>query len=263
MALISALTQEEAARLRGVAFDLDDTLLDHGRLKEATYSALFLLSEAGLDLYGVTGRPAGWADVLARLFPVRAVVAENGAVVCARKDERVVLIDSVDAAVRRERDQKLEALLARFRQSFPDFEPADDVRARVSDRTFDIGEYRRVAPERVAEASAFLREQGARVFVSSVHLHATFDYADKASGAVRLLSQDSGLDSTAVRHAFAYLGDSENDASCFAAFAVSIGVANLRGRPTLRPRYITSKPMGAGVVEAAEVILRLRRAAKI
>ena len=184
MALISALTKEEAARLRGVAFDLDDTLLDHGRLHEATYSALFRLNEAGLDLYGVTGRPAGWADVLARVFPVRAVVAENGAVVCARQGDRVVMLDSVDAATRRERDQKLTELLARFRQKFPDFEPADDVRARVSDRTFDIGEYRQVAPERVAEASAYLQAQGARVFVSSVHLHATFDHADKASGAV-------------------------------------------------------------------------------
>jgi HAD superfamily hydrolase (TIGR01484 family) len=256
---ISALTQKEAARLRGVAFDLDDTLLDHGRLAEATYPALFRLCEAGLDLYGVTGRPAGWADVLARLLPVKAVIAENGAVVCARQGERVVLVDSVDASTRRERDAKLSALLARFATAFPDFELADDVRARISDRTFDIGEYRQVAPERVAQASAFLREQGARVFVSSVHLHATFDYADKASGAVRVLSADSGLDATAARYAYAYLGDSENDASCFAAFELSIGVQNLRGRPTLRPRYITSAAMGAGVVEAARVIIGLRK----
>lgn len=256
---ISALTQAEARKLRGVAFDLDDTLLDHGRLHEATYSALFRLAEGGLSLYGVTGRPAGWAEVLARVFPVQAIVAENGAVVCARHGERVVPIDSVAADERRRRDALLALLLAEFAQRFPDFEPADDVRARISDRTFDIGEFRQVAPERVAQASAFLREQGARVFVSSVHLHATFDYADKASGTVRLLAADSGLDATAVRHAYAYLGDSENDAPCFAAFEVSIGVANLRGRSTLRPRYITSQPMGAGVVEAARVILELRR----
>src|SRR6185369_4143151 len=170
-----------------------------------------------------------------------------------------VLVDSVDADTRRERDARLLTLLRDFAERFPDFEPADDVRARVSDRTFDIGEYRQVGARRVQEASAFLREQGARVFVSSVHLHATFDYADKASGAVRLLSSDSGLDATAVRHAYAYLGDSENDASCFGAFAVSIGVANLSGHSTLRPRYVTSLPMGQGVAEAAGVILSLRR----
>jgi HAD superfamily hydrolase (TIGR01484 family) len=256
---ISALDPKEAQRLRGVAFDLDDTLLDHGRLGETTYATLFRLVDAGLDLYGVTGRPAGWAEVLARLFPVRAVVAENGAVFCARRGGRVVLVDSVDVETRRGRDARLRALLQKFAESFPEFEPADDVRARVSDRTFDIGEYRQVGARRVAEASAFLREQGARVFVSSVHLHATFDYADKASGAVRLLSHDSGLDESAVRHAYAYLGDSENDASCFAAFTVSIGVANLSGRATLRPRYVTSQPMGKGVVEAAQVILSLRQ----
>jgi HAD superfamily hydrolase (TIGR01484 family) len=256
---IAELSEGEAAKLRGVAFDLDDTLLDHGRLAEATYGALFRLVDAGLALYGVTGRPAGWAEVLARLFPVNAVVAENGAIVCARRGERVLLEDSVDAATRRERDERLAELLRRFALAFPELEPADDVRARVSDRTFDIGEYRQVAPERVAEASTFLREQGARTFVSSVHLHATFDYADKASGAVRLLARDSGLDSTAVRHAYAYLGDSENDASCFAAFALSIGVANIRGKSTILPAYVTSKPMGRGVVEASEVILSLRQ----
>jgi HAD superfamily hydrolase (TIGR01484 family) len=256
---ISALSLGEVQPLRGVAFDLDDTLLDHGRLGEETYSTLFRLVEAGLSLYGVTGRPAGWAEVLARLLPVQAVVAENGAVFCARRGDRVVLVDSVDAATRRARDARLTELLSEFAARYPDFEPADDVRARVSDRTFDIGEYRQVGAGRVAEASAFLRAQGARVFVSSVHLHATFDYADKASGAVRLLAADSGLDATLVRHAYAYLGDSENDASCFAAFAVSIGVANLRGKATLLPRYVTSQPMGRGVVEAARAILSLRQ----
>lgn len=256
---IASLSATEAARLRGVCFDLDDTLLDHGHLREETYSALFRLREAGLSLYGVTGRPAGWAEVLARLFPVQAVVAENGAVVCARREERVLTLDSVDAAERAARDRRLAELLQKFRERFADFEPADDVRARISDRTFDIGEFRQVGARRVQEASAFLREQGARTFVSSVHLHVTFDHADKASGAVRVLAADSGLDATAVRHAFAYLGDSENDASCFAAFSVSIGVANLRGRATLRPRYITTQPMGAGVVEAATTILDRRR----
>jgi HAD superfamily hydrolase (TIGR01484 family) len=242
-----------------VAFDLDDTLLDHGRLLEDTYSALYRLVEAGLLLYGVTGRPAGWGEVLARLFPVRAIVTENGAVTCARQGDRVVVLDSVDTATRRARDQRLDQLLARFREAFPDFEPADDVGARISDRTFDIGEHRHVAPARVGEATEFLRAEGARVFVSSVHLHATFDYADKATGAVRVLAQDTGLDATAVRHAFAYLGDSENDAACFAAFSLSIGVSNLRGRSTLQPSHVTSLPMGRGFAEAARRILSLRQ----
>jgi len=259
MSPLENLTASEAQRLRGVAFDLDDTLLDHGKLTEAAYSALFRLVEAGLSLYGVTGRPAGWADVLTRLFPVQAVVAENGAISCLRRGSRVVMVDSVDSATRNVRDARLADLLPLFRAEFPELVPADDVRARISDRTFDIGEHEHVAKHRVDQACAWLAAAGARVFTSSVHLHVTFDLADKASGAIRLLSHDSGLDPTAVRLAYAYLGDSENDASCFAAFAVSIGVRNLRGRPTLLPRYRTTQVMGAGVVEAAEAILRLRK----
>lgn len=255
---LSAITRQQAARLHGVAFDLDDTLLDHGRLLEGTYSALFRLVEAGLLLYGVTGRPAGWAEVLARLFPVQAVIAENGAITCARRGAKVELVDSVDGATRHQRSVRLDELVADFAQRFPDFSPSDDVRARISDRTYDIGEHRQMPAERVTAAIAHLRAAGARVFTSSVHLHATFDYADKASGALRVLCQDSGLDATAARYAFAYLGDSENDASCFAAFELSIGVCNLRGQTTLRPRYVTSRAMGAGVAEAAAAILSLR-----
>jgi HAD superfamily hydrolase (TIGR01484 family) len=256
---LSAIDQAQAWRLRGVAFDLDDTLLDHGRLLEGTYSTLFRLHEAGLLLYGVTGRPAGWADVLARLFPVQAMIAENGAITCARRGSKVELIDSIDDATRRQRTQRLDQLAHDVMLRFPDLVLSDDVRARISDRTFDIGEHRQVPVQRVEEVASFLRDAGARVFTSSVHLHATFDHADKASGAVRVLAQDTGLDATAVRHAFVYLGDSENDASCFAAFELSIGVSNLRGRSTLRPRYVTSRPMGAGVTEAADAILSLRR----
>ena len=46
---------------------------------------------------------------------------------------------------------------------------------------------------------------------------------------------------------FAYIGDSENDSACFAAFRVTIGVANFKGRPTVPPRYVTQHAMGAGV----------------
>ena len=56
-----------AARgLAGVLFDLDDTVLDRGRLSVGALTALYRLAEAGLILVGVTGRPAGWGQVLAR-----------------------------------------------------------------------------------------------------------------------------------------------------------------------------------------------------
>ena len=135
---IGALSVEEAQALRGVCFDLDDTLLDHGRLLEETYAALFRLVEAGLTLYGVTGRPAGWGEVLARLFPVKAIVTENGAVTCALEGKRVVVRDSVDAATRRERDERLRELLARFRERFPDFECPCETNGNLPIMTIEV-----------------------------------------------------------------------------------------------------------------------------
>jgi hypothetical protein len=45
---LSHLTATEAKGLRGLLFDLDDTVLDEGRLTEHAYGALFRLSRAGL-----------------------------------------------------------------------------------------------------------------------------------------------------------------------------------------------------------------------
>ena len=61
---ISSLGSEEARSLRGLLFDLDDTVLSHGLLTEAAYGALWRLRAAGLELAAVTGRPSGWGDVL-------------------------------------------------------------------------------------------------------------------------------------------------------------------------------------------------------
>ena len=51
------------------------------------------------------------------------------------------------------------------------------------------------------------------------------------------------------------IGASDNDAACFAAFRVTIGVANLSGRQTVPPRYRTMGARADGFVEAANALL--------
>ncbi|MES2855569.1 MAG: HAD-IIB family hydrolase, partial [Bdellovibrionota bacterium] len=58
--------------------DIDDTLTDHGQLGPAPYEALWRLSERGIKVIPVTGRPAGWCEMIARFWPVHGVVGENG-----------------------------------------------------------------------------------------------------------------------------------------------------------------------------------------
>ena len=64
-------------QVRFVLCDIDDTLTDGGRLTARAYNALERLQVAGLKVVPVTGRPAGWCDLIARFWPVAAVVGET------------------------------------------------------------------------------------------------------------------------------------------------------------------------------------------
>jgi HAD superfamily hydrolase (TIGR01484 family) len=253
---ISEISVEEARGLRAFLFDLDDTLLDHGTLTEAAYSALFRLRDSGLALVAVTGRPSSWAEVLVRQWPIDGAVAENGSFACGIVDGRLVRFDDeTDDADRRLR---LSEIVAKVRGAFPDLKPSDDVYGRRNDFTFDVGEHERVEPSVVGSVRVLAHALGARTLVSSVHLHLTLGGADKASGAIRFLKRRLDWDPTEAVTCAAFIGDSDNDEACFNAFRTTIAVANFRGRPTLAPRFSTRQPMGAGFAEAADAIVSRR-----
>src|SRR3954471_4974919 len=127
--------------LRGLLFDLDDTFLDHSRLSEAAYSALFRLREAGFELYAVTGRPAGWASVIVNQWPITGAVAENGALAFHADARGLHTWDTVLTPERERRTRGLAALCGEIHREFPDLVAADDVPLRRTDYTFDIGEH--------------------------------------------------------------------------------------------------------------------------
>jgi HAD superfamily hydrolase (TIGR01484 family) len=258
---LSSLPGEEARRLRGLLFDLDDTLLTHGLLSRAAYGALWDLHDAGLKLVAVTGRPSGWGEVLAREWPIEGCVTENGALHLVREGTGVARRDACGETERRSRRIRLGSLVERVRGLVPEARLTDDVDARRSDVTWDIGERVKLPDDRVRAIAGAIEEAGARWTRSSVHLHATYDTDDKATGAVRFLSQHLGVDAGAALARFAFVGDSGNDAACFAAFRSTFGVANVRAalhHLTVPPRYIADGPMGAGFAEVADAILRAR-----
>jgi acetylornithine/N-succinyldiaminopimelate aminotransferase len=258
---LSALSPDDAERLRGVLFDLDDTLLSHGVLELAAYEALWRLHEAGLALVAVTGRPVGWADVLVRQWPLAGCVAENGAIYVVRRGRGVVRHDGCDGDERRARRERLASLVGRVKEAVPEATLTDDAGARVSDVTWDVGERVTLPEGRVRAIVNEIERAGARWSRSSVHLHATFDADDKASGALRFCARELGEDQGAAVASFAFVGDSGNDAPCFAALRVTFGVANVRAalaRLSVPPRYVASREMGQGFAEIAREILAKR-----
>ena len=258
---LSALPPDEARLLQGVLFDLDDTLLTHGTLTRLAYQSLWNLHDAGLRLVAVTGRPSGWGEVLARQWPIEGCVTENGAVHLVREGSGVARRDACTDSERRSRRVRLARLVERVREHVPEARLTDDVDARRSDVTWDIGERLKLPDERIDAVTRLIHEAGARSMQSSVHLHATYDTDDKASGAVRFLSQQLGVEAGAAVVRFAFVGDSGNDASCFAAFRTAFGVANVRAvvaRLSVPPRYVADRPMGEGFADVAAEVLRKR-----
>jgi len=255
---VSAFPRAAGRELLGVLFDLDDTVLDHGRLTRDALGSLYDLYEAGLILVGVTGRPSGWGQVLTRQWPVSGMVTENGIIALTKEGNRIRVLDRASVEQRRERSARLAQLVSELQSQFPDLTPSDDVAGRLADFSFDIAESKMVDAEIVRAATEVARRKGARVVQSSIQLHLSFDGDDKASGVVRFLGLKHGIDATRARYRFAFVGDSENDASCFAAFEHSFGVANLRGRPSLLPRYRSDGATAAGFTEIARALLAAR-----
>ncbi len=257
-----ALEAQDARALRGVLFDLDDTLLSHGTLTREAYGALWDLRDAGLRLVAVTGRPSGWGEVLARQWPVDGAVTENGGVLLLRGRGGVLdRVERCDEAERRSRRIRLGRLVEEARSVVPEARLSDDVDARRTDVTWDIGERVRLPVDRVDMLARLIVERGARTTRSSVHLHATFDTDDKASGAVHLLGRAFGEDAGSALRRYAFVGDSGNDAACFASFTTTFGVKNVEAhlaRLVVAPAYVASRPMGEGFAEISARILALR-----
>ncbi|MBW8269463.1 HAD-IIB family hydrolase [Caldovatus aquaticus] len=256
---LAAAPRERLAALRWVLTDIDDTLTSGGRLTAAAYAAMERLAAAGVAVVPVTGRPAGWCDLIARLWPVAAVVGENGA-----------LWYAYDPAARRMRRwqagasdrARLLALAERAMAAVPGTALAADQPFRVADVAVDFREdvatpLPLAAAERVA---AVFRAGGAAARISSIHVNAWFGAWDKWSGLERLFAALWRPLPEALGEV-AYLGDSPNDAPLFARIPLSVGVANVApflSHMDARPAYVTRAAAGAGFVEFAEAVLAAR-----
>ena len=259
--MMQALAEWRVDRIRGLLFDLDDTLTTHGKLTSAAYAAMERLKASGRLVVPITGRPAGWCDQIARLWPVDAVVGENGAfyfwhdATAATLRKRYHEPDDARAQKR----ARLGAIAERILREVPGCALASDQSYRETDLAIDYCEDVRALPLAAAERiAALMREAGLNAKVSSIHVNGWFGGYDKLSMAQQLFSERFGIDLPARQHEFAFVGDSPNDEPMFTFFANSVGVANVRrfaATLTAAPRYITRAESGAGFVELVEHLL--------
>jgi len=277
---IAEMTQAEAAGVRYVLMDIDDTLTTEGKLAAASYSALWSLREAGLKVIPVTGRPAGWCDCIARQWPVDAVIGENGALVFWEETQRSglpVLKTFFHPNAVKNDHRVLKHIRQRALAEVPGLRDAKDQFARLFDIALDFAEEEPALSLSAAEqVRAIAVEAGAMAKISSIHVNVWMGNYDKLSMAETFLAEHYGWNpgapdnaglSLVLSHVLStvlFVGDSPNDEPMFARFPLSCAVANISRYAkhiTRFPAFVSSQECASGFAEIVHTLLELRHRA--
>ncbi len=258
---LSAFPATARANIRCVLTDIDDTLSTRGRITAQAYSAMEQLHDAGYLVIPVTGRPAGWCDHIARMWPVDAVVGENGALYM-RHDATTRKLNKrfVASEAERSRDrERLRSIAARIVREVPGCALASDQHYRETDIAIDYCED--VAPlsrEAVDRIVSIMQAEGMSAKVSSIHVNGWFGSYDKLAMTRTLLADEFAIALDREERRCIFIGDSPNDAPMFDFFSYSIGVANVqafRDEIVNPPKYLTAGEAGSGFAEVAALLL--------
>jgi HAD superfamily hydrolase (TIGR01484 family) len=252
------------AAIRGVLTDIDETVSTEGRLTADAYAAMEGLKKAGLLVIPVTGRPAGWCDLMARFWPIDAVVGENGAFWMWHDDKarklRTRFIQS--DAERADGRLRLEAVRADVLREVPGAGIASDQPYRLADLAIDFCEDVPPLPRAdVDRIVAVFERHGARAKVSSIHVNGWFGTYDKLTTSRTMMAELFGIDLGRDAANYVFSGDSPNDSPMFGFFPNGVGVANVRDFADAMqhlPRWITTASSGAGFVELAQALIAAR-----
>lgn len=259
---IGELGRDAAAAVRFVLFDIDDTITEGGLLPEASYAAIWALRRAGIAAVPVTGRPAGWCDLIARQWPVSGVVGENGAFAFYMRDDRLARLFHPAAPPPDSSRERLARLGEEALAAVPGLRLAKDQDYRIFDIALDFAEEPPVLGlEAARRVKDICESAGARAKISSIHVNAWFGDYDKLSMSERFLSEVLGWDAAGDPDAAIFIGDSPNDEPMFERFPLSCAVANIRrfeGLIRHPPAYVTEGSFGEGFAEVCSILLNAR-----
>ena len=253
------LAQLDARAIDSLLFDIDETLTTEGKLTALAYAALEKLHAAGKRVVAVTGRPAGWCDHIGRMWPVDAVVGENGAFYFCFAEGRLHKRFADDEETRAAKRGRLDAIAKAILEQVPGSAIASDQPYRETDLAIDYCEDVPALPLEAAERIAqLLRAAGMTAKISSIHVNGWFGSYDKLATTKQLFAEIFKCDPAILWKEFAFVGDSPNDAPMFSFFDNSVGVANVArfgGHIETLPKYVTRCAAGAGFAELAAHLL--------
>jgi len=252
---------ELCKQIRYILTDIDDTLTRNGRLPASVFVAMERLKDAKIRSIPITGRPAGWCDHIARMWPVDGLVGENGAFYFRYDDStRKMVRRYFKPENERQADRlKLAELKLEILKKIPEAGVSADQPYREADLAIDYCEdIPPLPPEAVDRIVSLFNEAGAVAKVSSIHVNGWFGAYDKLTMTRFLFAEVFRESLEDVKQDVIYIGDSPNDAPMFAYFPHSVGVANVlqfEGRMPCNPAWITRQEGGHGFAEMVDKLL--------
>lgn len=247
---------EQPPLLKGVLSDIDDTLTWEGRLVPSAFAQLNELREQGIKVVLVTGRPAGWVDHIARMWPVDAVVGENGGLWAYMDGGKLIQRYFASEQERAKSRAKLESLAHTILSRFPGAALASDQTYRALDLAIDFCEdVPALSDEQVQGILQCFLDAGAHAKISSIHVNGWFGSWNKLDGVRQLFKELWQLELETELDQWVYFGDSANDEPMFEAFKYSVGVANIApflAQMKAHPKWITEQCGGSGFVEGIQ-----------
>ncbi len=261
MRSLAEFAPEDRASIRGVLFDIDDTLTTDGHLTAAAYAAVDALKTAGLIVVPITGRPAGWCDHIARMWPVDGVVGENGAFYFFfDRDGKKLTQRFVKSATERQADrQRLTHIAERVLREVPGCALASDQNYREADIAIDFCEdVPALVRAEIVRIKTIMESEDLTAKISSIHVNGWFGGYDKLSTTKLFMRERLAIDLDLHKNEFVFVGDSPNDEPMFGYFPHSVGVANVRDFLdviVMKPAYVTESRCGAGFAEIAGALL--------
>jgi HAD superfamily hydrolase (TIGR01484 family) len=258
------LTQIPVTTCRALKFvltDIDDTLTLNGALRAIALDAMERLQASGRRVVAITGRPAGWCDHIARMWPLNGVVGENGAFYFHyQRDQRKMVRRYWKPLRKREQDRRrLNRLRDDILARVPGCRVASDQAYREADLAIDFCEdVPPLPPQAVKAIVKCFEAAGAKAKVSSIHVNGWYGDYDKLSMTRILFKEIFGLALDDVKPQVVFIGDSPNDAPMFAYFPHSVGVANVKRfiqDIEARPAWVTQGEGSIGFAEMAAMLI--------
>ncbi len=245
-------------QIQYVFTDIDDTLTKDGRLGSVAYDALWKLHDAGVKVIPVTGRPAGWCELIARQWPVAAVVGENGGFYFNYENKTMNRHFVIEQSKLRENRKKLNIIADEVLKKVPGSAIASDQFSRLMDLAIDFCEdVTALGEDDIDKIVDIFKAHGAIAKVSSIHVNGWFGEYDKLTCCQELCRNIFGFELKNKLSEVAFVGDSPNDEPMFHYFESSFAVANVRdfqGRIKHLPKFSSPSPFGEGFAEIANKI---------